>query len=240
MELEQIASRFVEGLPAVDASTQFVSANRRNGEIYLPGVKTLSERKFVEEFTGWWKLAYPADFNPGGALATEVPYPDISRAKCDLVLSTDGSALSNPEWSIEVKHVALVGNNGKNNDYGVAKILSPYLKDRSLIHDIYRIKNHGFSKRKAVIGYCFNYTPSSCNEAEKRHPDSTEFINNLKEVCRLNDPVDGLYTVKPLVEFADEIFQSKGLVRPVQILDFEGAWRHPCGGLGSIFAWEII
>jgi hypothetical protein len=148
--------------------------------------------------------------------------------------------LSNPEWSIEVKHVALVGNNGKNNDFGVAKILSPYLKDRSLIHDIYRIKNHGFSKRKAVIGYCFNYTPSSCNEAEKRHPDSTEFINNLKEVCRLNDPVNGLYTVKPLVEFADEIFQSKGLVKPVQILDFEGAWRHPCGGLGSIFAWEII
>ena len=240
MELQQIVSRFVEGLPAVDASTQHISANRRNGEVYLPGVKTLSERKFLEEFTQWWKLANPTDFNPSGALATEVRYPDISRAKCDLVLSTDGSALSNPEWSIEVKHVALVGNNGKNNDYGVAKILSPYLKDRSLIHDIYRIKNHGFSKRKAVIGYCFNYNIESCDTAERNHPNKKEIVDNLREVCRLNDPTNGVYSVLPLVEFADEIFQSKGLVKSLQIADFQGAWRHPCGGNGNIFAWEII
>jgi len=240
MEIQEIASRFAEGLVAVDISTQHISANQRNGEIYLPGVKTLRENKFVEELTQWWKQTYPMDFNPIGAIATEVPYPNISRAKCDLIFSTDGSILSNPEWSIEVKHIALVGNNGKNNDYGVAKILSPYLKDRSLIHDIYRIKNHGFSKRKAVVGYCFNYDATTCDEAERRHPNNLEFVDNLRKVCRLNNPDSSAYSVKPLLEFADEIFQSKGLVNPVQILDFQNAWRHPCGGNGSIFAWEIV
>jgi len=240
VELNEISSRFREGLTVVDTTTQHVSANRRNGEVYLPGVKTLRESKFMEELAKWWTQTYPEDFVPTGGIALEVPYPDISRAKCDLVLSTDDSLPLKPEWSIEVKHISLVGNNGKNNDFGVAKILSPYLKDRSLIHDIYRMKNSGFSKRKAVIGYCFNYDAQTCDEAERRHPDSGEYVHNLREVCKLNDPINGVYTVKPLIAFADEIFQSQGLVKPVQILDFQGAWRHPCGGNGSIFAWELL
>jgi len=240
LEIATIAARFAEGLPAVDAATQHISANRRTGEVYLPGVKTLVEKKFVDELVKWWKLSHGKDFNPSNAIETEVPYPGIARARCDLILSTDGSSLSTPEWSIEVKHIALVGNNGKNNDFGVAKILSPYLKDHSLIHDIRRMRDHGVGKRKAVVGYCFDYDKLSCQEAEKLHPDQSSIIENLIEVCFKNDPVNGTYGILPLIQYADKIFQSEELVEPLVTQQFNGAWRHPCGGSGTIFAWEII
>jgi hypothetical protein len=240
MEIEEIASRFAEGLPAVDAATSHISANRRTGEVYLPGVKTLAEYKFVDELVEWWKINHGSDFNPPNEIDTGMPYPGIPRAKCDLILSTDGSTMPKPEWSIEVKHIALVGNNGKNNDFGVAKILSPYLKDRSLIHDIRRLRDHGVGKRKAVVGYCFDYDKESCKEAEILHPDQKSVVENLIEVCLKNDPVNGTYGVQPLIKYADEIFQGEKLVKPIVTRKFEGAWRHPCGGSGTIFAWEII
>ena len=169
MKLENVLERFAEGLVAVDYSTNHSSTNQRTGEVYLPGVKTLREPVFVEELITWWRDKYENDFNPKGASAIEVPYPDVARAKCDLVFSTDGSSMDNPEWAIEVKHIALVGNNGKNNDYGVPKILSPYLKDRSLIHDIKRMQEHRVGQKQAVIGYCFEYNFDTCDEALIHH-----------------------------------------------------------------------
>lgn len=239
MELNQIMNRFSEGLVTVDAETSHVSFNQRTGEAYLPGVKTMNERKFVEELKTWWLKTYPEDFKPRLAIDTEIPYLNIPRASCDLVLSTDGSDLNDPEWAIEVKHIALVGNNGKNNDYGIAKILSPYLKDRSLIHDIQKLKKFGKGKKKAVIGYSFDYSYSTCEEALSKHLEQIDFINNVKEVCKKNDPQSGAYSVIPLIEFADGIFTTKKLVRPVELVSFEGAWRHPCGGNGTIFGWEL-
>lgn len=239
MELRQIMDRFSQGLVAVDSKTTHVSHNQRTGQTYLPGVKTMNEPKFVEELVEWWKLNYPNDFSPPLAIEREVPYLDIPRATCDLILSTDGSDLSDPEWAIEIKHIALVGNNGKNNDFGIAKILSPYLKDRSLIHDIERLNNFGRGKKKAVIGYSFNYSFSTCEEAMSKHLDQIDYINNVKEVCRKNDPETGTYSVIPLIEFADGIFTKKQLVKPVELVNFDGAWRHPCGGNGTIFGWEL-
>ena len=90
MELNQILDRFVEGISAVDAKTQHSSANRRTGEMYLPGVKTMNEPKFVEEFLGWWRLEHASDFSPPEASDREVKYPGIPRAKCDLIFSSEG------------------------------------------------------------------------------------------------------------------------------------------------------
>ena len=240
MELEQILNRFAEGLNRVDKITQHQSANRRTGEFYLPGVKTMNERKFVEELLDWWQREYPNDFFPLNASDREVKYPGIPRASCDLILSSDGSDLSSPEWSIEVKHLALVGNNGKNNDFGVAKILSPYLKDRSLIHDIERLRDHGIGSRKAVIGYSFEYSYESCLEAALQHPKHLDIVENIRAVCRLNDPVGGAYPLLPIIEFADEIFKHRGLTKPMIIKEFSNAWRHPAGGSGKIFGWELV
>lgn len=240
MELEALLGRFAEGIPAVDAGTAYQGQNRRTGEDYLPGVKTMTERAFVAELLDWWRASHGADFVPRGASAREIPYPHLARATCDLILSTDGSPLVNPEWSIEVKHIALVGNNGKNNDYGVPKLLSPYLKDRSLIHDIYRLRDHGVGRRRAVIGYCFGYSFVTCDEALRRHPGSADVVANLRAVCRSTDPINGDYSVLPMVEFADEIFRMKGLVHPFVVTPFRDAWRHPCGGSGHVFGWELL
>lgn len=240
MKLEQVLERFAEGLVAVDTTTTHSSANQRTGEIYLPGVKTLREPVFVEELINWWRKEYEKDFNPKGASDIEVPYPDVARAKCDLIFSTDGSSLENPEWAIEVKHIALVGNNGKNNDYGVPKILSPYLKDRSLIHDIKRMQEHKIGKKQAVIGYCFEYSFETCDEALKYHSKYEEYIDNVRSVCKINGAPNGQLSVIPMAEFANEIFVSKNLVKPMVMRKFKNAWRHPCGGSGHIFGWEII
>jgi hypothetical protein len=240
VELAGLLTRFSEGLLFVDNNTTHVSKNARTGETYLPGVKTMSERKFVEELVTWWTSAHAADFNPDDAIRTEVPYPDIARANCDLILSSDGSPLVSPEWSIEVKHIALVGNNGKNNDFGVAKILSPYLKDRSLIHDIYRLQDSGIGKRRAVIGYCFSYDFASCTEALERFPQHKEYIDNILDVCSKNDPKRQQYSVIPMIEFAHDIFSERRLVSELKVHEFADAWRHPCGGKGHIFGWEVV
>ena len=155
------------------------------------------------------------------------------------MLSTNGTPLHSPEWAIEVKHIALVGNNGKRNDFGVTKILSPYLKDRSLIHDIYRMQKHGVAQRKAVIGYCFSYDNESCQEAKRRHPESIEFIQNIEEVLRGNDPEGRKYSAMPMVEFANDIFSERNLVFNLEVREFSNAWRHPCGGKGIVFGWEL-
>lgn len=239
VEISEILSRFAEGLVIVDKETQHESRNQRTGEVYLKGVKTMSEPKFIEEFLTWWLDNYPHDFTPSEKPRREVPYTDIPRAKCDLVFSTQKSTSEKSEWAIEIKHIALIGNNGKNNDYGVAKILSPYLKDRSLIHDIERLRDYGIGERKAVIGYCFDYSFATCLEAIKFHPSKNETITNIKEVCKKNDPNHGYYSARPMIEFANEIFVSRKLVKNLQIKEFKNAWRHPCGGAGIIFGWEL-
>ena len=56
-----------------------------------------------------------------------VSYPS-KRGKCDLVLSGQGFkpefGLAAYEWAIENKYVRFIGDNGKNNDYGVTKVVS--------------------------------------------------------------------------------------------------------------------
>ena len=242
MNLEQIVERVAEGLVEVDKLTTTERASRRTGEIYLPGVKTLTEVQFVSEFATWWFDTYPNDFNSISkqALALEVPYRDLRRANCDLVFCTDGSPLHDPEWAIEFKHISLAGNNGKTNDYGVPKMLSPYLKDRSLMHDILRLKASSPAHKKAVVGYAFDYSFETCDEALLIHPNHSDVIANLRAVCRSVDPDSGNYSVSELVDFANQIYKSEGLVGEVVTKVFEGAWKHPVGGKGLIFAWQVL
>lgn len=234
MDLSGILDRFVEGLKAVD--THLPVGEQRSS--FLPGVKTMTELELVRAIHDWWLLAYPGDFNPLRSLATEIRYPGLSRARCDLQLTTDGRT-EVAEWWIEVKHISLIGNNGKKNDYGVGKLLSPYLKDRSLIHDIERLRDHGVGRRRAVIGYCFGYDFASCDEALRRHPRHAEFIENIREVCRSNDRGLGELTALPMVQFADDIFRKRALVGPLEVREFQEVWQHPCGGRGHVWGWEL-
>ena len=110
MDLKAIAKRFAEGLTYVDAHTSIVSHPRgiATQPPYLPGVPTMHERDVASEFMNWWIEKYPADINPSNAHQLEVPYPNLARASCDIVFSSDGVWTPEPEWAVEIKRIQLL------------------------------------------------------------------------------------------------------------------------------------
>ena len=94
-------------------------------------------------------------------LTLNVPYPEASRQKCDLCI---GSA-PNWEWAIEVKMLRRMGDNGKPNDNILMHILSPYPQDRSALTDCSKLIESGFSGRKAVVIYGYDYPEFSMDLA---------------------------------------------------------------------------
>jgi hypothetical protein len=88
-----------------------------------------------------------------GWLHTNVPYAGTSRRKCDLCVG----APPEWEWSVEVKMLRLMGDNGKPNDNMLMHILSPYPNDRSALTDCTKLLESGLSGAKAVMIYGFDY-----------------------------------------------------------------------------------
>ena len=236
MDLELIVKRFVKGLQYIDENYNGPLDNVN----FLPGLQPMYEHTTVKEILNWWIETYPNDFNPRNAYTNEYRYPNIQGARCDIVFSNNGKWLpAKPEWAIEVKRIQLVGNNGNNNDYGLPKILSPYLKDRSLIHDIKRMQISNIAKKKVVLGYGFEYDFNSCRKARDLYPDRSNFIDNLENVCQRNDPHKGQLYLDPLIETVEILLKSRKLVKGKCIIKKFNAWQHPCGGIGKVFAWEI-
>lgn len=239
MELELIVDRFLEGLKYVDDNSASISTNQRTGATYLHGIPAMPEDEVSDQVLAWWVSTYPKDFQPPDAYEREVRYPSLLRARCDIVISSNGIQLDRHEWAIEVKRIQFVGDNGKNNDFNVQKMLSPYLKDRSLIHDINRMRAHPIARRHAVVGYAFSYNFESCNEAELRHPLEVARVREIRDVCRKNDAIAGQLRSEELVAVADLQFRNAEVVRKLVIKSFSDLWRHPCGGSGNVFAWEV-
>jgi hypothetical protein len=234
VELQQIVERYAEAFEHVDASTQTQKANRRTGVLYHQGLHSLGEVDAIGQADLAWDVLHPGEFIEHFGARTGVSYPTIARTACDHVFST--IAGDDPEWAIEGKFISFVGDNGKNNDYGVGKMLSPYLKDRGVLHDAARLREHGFSRRVAVMLYAFNYDTTTCDEAAARHPSNLDVINNIRDVIEKNGAP--LYA-RPVIELLDAILGLRGYLRgPRAQADFE-AWRHPAGGRGTVYGWEI-
>lgn len=244
MDLAEIVKKTTEGLFAVDSITKTVKSNRRTHETYLPGVKTIGEVQFIKELFDWWDKTFPEDFQNKSDYVLHYPY-DTLKGHCDVVFNTNNSKRTeNYEWAIEYKYIGLVGNNGKNNDYGLAKALSPYLKDRSLIHDVERLRESKFAQEKAVILYGFEYDFNTCAIAEKKcfqQGITPTIVQEVKKVCESVDPVNGTYSLEPIVEMLDDFLSRKNWVKGSGIhCLFDGAYRHPAGGKGRVVGWEII
>lgn len=242
MDLATIVARTAEGLVAVDSSTQIINANRRTGEPYLPGVPTLNEPQFVAELLRWWQASYPQDFLEKQPPCVEFPYGNGDDA-CDLVLRSP--LFHGPEqweWAIEYKYIRLVGNNGKNNDYGVAKAVSPYRKDRSFVHDALRLSQSSLARNKAAIIYGFEYDRDSVTESAtiSAQIGAPDYSKNILSVIRSVDPVNQAYQLGPLEEIIHDYLLAKRLTSlPPETQTFSGATRHPCGGKGIVYAWLI-
>ena len=238
MELQVIIDKLCEGLIYVDTNTETTSLDKKK-QPYLKGIKTMREVSVVKEIVEWWKFKYPEDFTSLSDVKDFYPYPASKKDFCDLVFSSDGESIENAEWAIEVKHISFLGDNGKNNDYNVQKMLSPYLKDRSLIHDIHKLRKNPVARKQAVIGYCFNYNFSTCDQALELHPGEKTRIKHMRAVCKKNNDITGELNVREIVNFADQIFTTNNLARNLVQKEFSDAWRHPCGGGGTIFGWEV-
>ena len=243
MDLETIVCRIAEAVPHVDGSTTSQRSSRRTGQAYLQGAKSLNEPQFVKEVAHWWSQTYPAELPTFSNRHLEVIYPDAIRSNCDLVICDPQAGATDYEWAVEIKLIALVGDNGKNNDYGLQKLLSPYLKDRSLIHDAQRLRVTSLGSRRAVVMYGFDYDASAVERARiacQRLGLDDQIATNLRRVLRSVDPETFEFRLDALVEIADAYLRRLGLVsEPLQMHRFTGADRHPCGGEGLVAGWEI-
>ncbi len=238
MDLNHIVNRFSQGLLAIDETRRAARTNARTQEEYLPGVAAMTEPVLTGHLATWWRSAHPEDFNGTLELVCEVPYPNIARAKCDLVIRESRSL--KPIWAVEVKRIQLVGNNGNTNDYGIAKMLSPYLKDRSLRHDLARLYESGFNCPSATLVYAFSYSPHSISEAKTRFPElASKTISKIDKVRFRAQDRHGVYSLDPLIDIANLVLKEEELVGEFVRQEFSGAWAHPCGGNGIVAAWGI-
>lgn len=237
MELSLIVERVAEGLSAIDSLDSGGRSNRRTGEPYLKGLKTMSEHEVTTGLVKWWPTAHPEDFGTRLEVLSETPYPRSPRDRCDIFIR-EIDALS-PVWALEVKHIALVGDNGKNNDYGVTKMLSPYLKDRSLRHDVIRLRDSGFGCKAATVVYSFSYSPKTVAEALARYPMYSDRVHELERVRASAQDERGEYSISPMVRLATHMLKSEGLVNLTAEARFTNAWAHPCGGEGIVAAWQV-
>lgn len=222
---------------AVDQSHLETGINARTSVKYLPGVAAMTEPVLTKQVATWWLSAHPEDFGNTLELVSEASYPNIAKAKCDLVIREIKT--SKPVWAVEVKRIQLVGNNGNTNDYGVAKMLSPFLKDRSLRHDLIRLGESGFQCPSATLVYAFSYSPHSISEAKKRFPElAGDTISNIDQVRIKAQDEFGVYSLDPLIDIANLLLQKERLVVEFVRKEFTGAWSHPCGGNGIVAAWQ--
>lgn len=152
MKLSDLTPAFADGLRVADASGP-IAVNQRSGAPFQPGIGPHTEKATIGLALG----AIAADRLP--TVEREVPYPRLSRQKCDLVFA------GSPGWAIEVKMLRFRGNNNKPNDNMLLHLLSPYAKHRSAVTDCVKLGESGFAQRKAILIYGYEYDDTPLNKA---------------------------------------------------------------------------
>lgn len=149
VELGQFVDGLARGIEASDSRSP-VAVGQRSGRVFRPGIGPHSESETITLALSEASVGLELS-----RLEREVPYPAISRSRCDIVI--DGSA----GWAIEVKLLRLLGDNGLKNDNMLMHILSPYPMDHSALSDCPKLLQSGFEGRKAIviIGYDYDALP---------------------------------------------------------------------------------
>lgn len=152
VELEPVAldlfvADVASAIRRVDADGP-VWTSATTGRSYQPGIGPHPETEVVRLVAQSLASTDPHRY---GDLSLNVPYPGISRQKCDLVIEGRSGL------AIEVKMLRLMGDNGKANDNMLMHILSPYPSHRSALTDCLKLGDSDFSERRAVLIYGFDY-----------------------------------------------------------------------------------
>ena len=253
MELNHIVDRVAASMKIVDASTMTQRASRTGSGAYIPCIGTIWEEDATREVLAEWNKSFP-DLVGYKASWVEVPYPDRKSTKCDFVINTTGftTTFGNPpyEWSIENKYVRFIGDNGKNNDYGVTKVVSPYRKDRSSVLDAERLAEFTLSTRKAIMMYGFEFDSDSHrlaldwlknNQHRPDHEQNVERVRNMMKVLDNTDPTNNEMSMIDLVPLFEAACATRGIkLGPLVTTEILGLTRHPLYHKGRILAWEVL
>lgn len=144
MEIEDFVQLLAEGIAQADAAGP-TALSKRSGTPYQPGIGPHTEGETVTLALN----ALPVGQLP--PLEREVPYPRVARSRCDVVFG------GQQPWAIELKMLRLMGDNGKPNDNMLMHILSPYPAHRSAVTDCAKLARSGFSQRKAIVIFGYDY-----------------------------------------------------------------------------------
>ena len=237
-DVRDLVAEVALSIPIVDQNTTEVTYPRdKSKPPYLQGMATMPEYVAVPEI-----VQDIAARNVGAVVVQgcevrfqQLPHGAKKYPRCDAVLTV--AKPSTEDWAIEFKRIQFLGDNGKNNDYGFQKLFSPYLKDRSLLHDCSSLAQSGLGDRRFVVGWSFRHSLPLLNEALSRHPQHADRVQSARKVCALEtnsrlDPEVG-------VEMVNAFLHQQGLVQDFASAPFTGAWRHPIGGDGLVFGWEL-
>jgi hypothetical protein len=148
LELEQLVIDFAKCIEEVDAKHP-QAKNARTNEFYRPGFGPHPEAQAVDLVADALQALNPAIYEE--RTYTSIPYPSAPRQKCDLCIGEKPIW----DWSVEVKMLRLIGDNGKPNDNILMHILSPYPQHRSALTDCFKLVTSEFPGRKAVLIYGF-------------------------------------------------------------------------------------
>lgn len=145
LDLPDLVSDFGAGLKAADALRP-QAKSFRSGRVYQPGIGPHGENAAVELTLGQMRERRLEAYQ----VARPIAYPG-SRHRCDLGI---GEPLV---WAVEVKMARAYGDNGRLDDTYLKDLLSPYPADHSVVGDAVRLAESGFTSRKAVLVYGFDY-----------------------------------------------------------------------------------
>lgn len=253
MDLKHIVRRIAQSLVVVDGKTATQRASRTGSGEYIPCIGTIWEDDFTREVVSEWHRTHPNEFQHFSEKWFEVSYPS-KRGKCDLVLSGQGFkpefGLAAYEWAIENKYVRFIGDNGKNNDYGVTKVVSPYRKDRSSVLDAERLVEFHTAEKKAILMYGFEFDSNSHRlalewcERNEENGDQTKNrlrVKNMKSILDKADPKTHEMSLTDLIPLFEAAAETKGVkLGPCIQESFTGLSRHPLYHKGRVLAWQVI
>ena len=146
------------------------------------------------------------------------------------------------EWAIEMKYVRFIGDNGKNNDYGVTKVASPCARTATRL-DAERLQGFTPAKRRAIVMYGFEFdsassiTPSS--GAGRTHWRSIAGQPGAHEThgrsVAKEDPDTHRMSMQDLIAIFEAAAGTRGVrLSPCVQFAFTGLERHPLYRIGRV------
>jgi hypothetical protein len=140
LSLETIVSDFADALRCVDAKGPVCKE-------FLPGIGPFGEKEAVQLAFQEMRKARPGSYDDARRL------PGCNSAT-DIVIGCD--------WALEIKVARPYGNNGLLAEHWITNLLYPYKGNYSLLGDGMKLRDSGFSGRKAPIVYGFEHpTPET-------------------------------------------------------------------------------